>query len=310
MHEHQLIQAAYSGAQLCFAALYVNCIATYRTSTCNCSMRTRCWSKTWPAVGYIVESVSGGGEVKCPSTVWMAFRCLCRCGIFHPAVYCWMCMIDKLGTSVGKGLTTSCCRQPQWTEVVTCSRYCQEQHCDAQTRSQLGETWYANLNNNSNDHNGTIRTRDALQNNWRVVVLSGTLCCIKGKKTEQQQWLDGGLHGSTTTSITITSITASDITRVVGCHSACHYYLGRGLLLVVSFVTDGWLLHLDFFLFPCLMLLFPLRRLVADTTNTPMLLPLPSPSPQHCRCIALCCVVLCGDVMPMRRLRSWFCCRC
>jgi len=116
MQELQQIQAAYSGAQLCVAALYINCIATYRT-TVPCAqvwshkrMRTRCWSKTWPTAGY---------HRKCQWRWWgeTSVHSLNGIQVFVPlwylpsCCYCWMCTIDKLGTSVGEGLTTSYCHQ-------------------------------------------------------------------------------------------------------------------------------------------------------------------------------------------------------
>jgi len=83
------------------------------------------------------------------------------------------------------------------------------------------------------------------------------------KKTEQQQWLNGRLHGHTTT-----SITASDITHVIGCYSACCYCRGCGLLLVAAAITDDWLLHLDFFFFDVDCYFFLSCRPVAGTTHT------------------------------------------
>ncbi len=189
----------------------------------------------------------------------------------------------RLGTSVSEGFTRSHHRQPRQTGVVartqlpaTTSRrlsqelfqgnmICQyeQQHPATTTMAQSAPVM----------HFQTYRPR----NHWHN---------LRMKKTATMS--HGGLNGSTTT-----PITTSDITHAVGCHSSCHYHCGHGLLLVLAFVTDGWLLHLIFSSSMWLLLLFlSCRTVVASLTPLPMLLPLFSPSPLPPHCTVLCCSAL------------------
>ncbi len=96
------------------------------------------------------------------------------------------------------------------------------------------ETWYANTNTTSSiNNNGTSRTIKTHFKQWPAGHIVQNTDCV-GKKTELRQRPNGGLNGSITT-----SITTSDINRVMGCHSSCRYRHERGLLVLVAFVTDG-----------------------------------------------------------------------
>ncbi len=203
-------------------------------------------------------------------------------------------------TNIGKGFTASHHHQPWQTGVVTLSQYCQQKCRDAQTRSRFKtNTVCPNMNNNnSNNNNGTIRTSNALPNNGQVVISSENhrLPSV-WKKEEQRQWLHGGLHRSTTTTV-----------HYHHWHHPCSgmsFFL-LGPLLIVAPVIDGWLLLLSptvdcciwiwfFFHVDCYFFL-SCRPVNGTLTPLPMLLPLPSPSPPHRHRIALCCVVLCGEV--------------
>jgi len=129
-------------------------------------------------------------------------------------------------TTIGKGFTTSHRHQPQWTGVATHNQYSPGVASKKTRYATTSMAWSAPA------------THFKTTAGWLYCPrTTGTLCLWK---KAEQQWLDGRLHGSTTMS------TTSDITHVAGCHSSCHYCHGRGLLLVVASVTDGWLLHLIF----------------------------------------------------------------
>jgi len=173
-----------------------------------------------------------------------------------------MCTIDELGNKHWQWLYNKPSLPTTMNQSCPRSPYCQQQHCNAWNRQEsIKETWYANMNTTtSSNNNGTSCTSNTLQNIGWLVILSKTPICV-WKKTEQWQWL------------------TVDYME----HHHVHYHqwhhpcdgmplflslLSQDLLVVVAFITNGWLLHL-IFSSSMLIITFPLScRPVAGTAHS------------------------------------------
>jgi len=153
-------------------------------------------------------------------------------------------------------------------------------------RDNSDKVWYTNMNNNtSNNHNGTICTRDALKttNGWSYCPAH----CMYEKKQNNNNDSTADYMGTPPRPLLpATSPMSLDVIlpviTVVGMVSCW--------LLLLSLTVDYCI-----WIFSFLMLIvtssFPVGWLLAPLTPLPMLLPLPSPSLPHCHCFALCCFV-------------------